>query len=69
MHHTIGAGANQSAAGNHNHAATYAPIANGVTNGDTHEQEAKLQERARERGERMKQRGERVRQRREGRGA
>jgi hypothetical protein len=33
----IGTGALQVAAGNHDHSGTYAPAANGVTNGDTHD--------------------------------
>ena len=37
LHHTIGTGANQAAAGNHHHNGIYAPITKGVTNGDLHD--------------------------------
>lgn len=37
LHHTLGTGANQAAAGNHLHAGVYAPAAEGVSNGNTHD--------------------------------
>lgn len=37
LHHTLGTGAFQAAAGNHLHTGVYSPTANGVTNGNSHD--------------------------------
>ena len=36
IHHTLGSSATQAAPGNHNHTGTYAPVSDGVTNGNAH---------------------------------